>query len=95
MRIITIVAFIFLNLELNAQDGIVKTISTPLPAEEVPQGIITGQIKTTDDKPAANVTVQIRETSKMAITDDQGWFMLRNLKEKKKNKKGGSPTNPA
>jgi len=47
----------------------------------IPAGIIAGQIKTTDGKPAAFVTVYIKENSRTAITDEQGYFLIRNLKD--------------
>lgn len=50
-------------------------------SSEIPTGIISGQIKTTEGKPAAYVTVYIKENSKTAITDDQGNFSIRNLKD--------------
>ena len=47
---------------------------------ELPSGIITGEIKTTDGQPAAFVTVYIKENNKTAITDEGGRFTVRNLK---------------
>ena len=45
-------------------------------SSEKPTGIISGRIKTTDGKPAAYVTVYIKENSKTAITDEQGVFVV-------------------
>jgi iron complex outermembrane receptor protein len=47
----------------------------------IPSGIISGQIKTTYGKPAAFVTVYIKENSRTAITDNQGNFTIKNLKQ--------------
>ena len=47
---------------------------------ELPSGMITGEIKTTDGQPAAFVTVYIKENNKTAITDEGGRFTVRNLK---------------
>ncbi|HYC30033.1 MAG TPA: TonB-dependent receptor, partial [Chitinophagaceae bacterium] len=49
--------------------------------EEIPAGVITGQVRTTDNQPAAYVTVHIKENSKAAMTDENGYFVVRNLKE--------------
>lgn len=52
------------------------TISSDLPA-----GSISGQIKTADGQPATFVTVAIKENGKMTLTDDNGYFVIKGLKE--------------
>jgi len=47
---------------------------------EFPAAIITGEIKTTDGQPAAFVTVLIKENNKTAITNEEGRFIVKNLK---------------
>jgi iron complex outermembrane receptor protein len=48
---------------------------------DIPSGIISGQIKTADGLFAAFVTVSIKENNKTAITDEQGKFTIKNLKD--------------
>lgn len=48
---------------------------------EIPHGSVSGQITTTDNKPAASVTISLKETNKFAITDESGNFILKNIKE--------------
>lgn len=44
-------------------------------------GMISGKITTTDGQPAASVTVHIKENKRTAITDEQGNFIIKNLKD--------------
>jgi iron complex outermembrane receptor protein len=48
---------------------------------EQPTGIISGQILTTDNQPAAYVTVTLKGTNRTTMTDEKGHFILRNVKE--------------
>jgi iron complex outermembrane recepter protein len=48
---------------------------------EISSGVISGQMKTTDGQPAAFVSIYIKENNRTAITDEQGNFTIRNLKE--------------
>ena len=48
---------------------------------EVPLGSVTGNITTTDHKPAAYVSVVLKGTNKYSITDENGNFTLKNIKE--------------
>src|SRR5262245_32157245 len=41
--------------------------------------IIKGKITTADDKPAADVTVVVKGTSKGALTNAEGFFIIKNL----------------
>ena len=49
--------------------------------EENAAGMISGQIKTTDGLPAVFVSVYIREINRAAVTDENGNFTIKNLKE--------------
>lgn len=46
----------------------------------MPLGVITGQVRTADDKPAAFVSVFLKENSKTTMTDENGSFTLKNIK---------------
>jgi len=48
---------------------------------EVALGSVTGNITTTDHKPAAYVSVVLKGTNKYSITDENGNFTLKNIKE--------------
>ncbi|MDB5208859.1 MAG: TonB-dependent receptor [Flavisolibacter sp.] len=48
---------------------------------DLPAGMITGTVSTTDNEPAAFVTVHLKGTNKATITDEHGNFVVRNLKE--------------
>ena len=47
----------------------------------MPFGSVTGNVTTTDHKPAAYVSVVIKGTNKYSITDENGNFTLKNIKE--------------
>lgn len=81
VRKLLILALIALGLNAPAQEGFVQQAALNIPAEEVPAGIITGQVLTTDQKPAAYVSIQVKENNKTALSDENGWFSIRNLKE--------------
>jgi iron complex outermembrane receptor protein len=81
MKQFVFVLLMITGLDALSQNDFVITnerINTPL---EIPSGIISGEIKTTDGLPAAFVTVYLKENSKTAITDEQGRFVIKNLKE--------------
>ena len=57
-------------------------VNSPAKAlSEVPFGSVTGNVTTTDNKPAAYVSVLLKGTNKYSITDENGNFSLKNLKE--------------
>jgi iron complex outermembrane receptor protein len=66
-------------LNATAQNNL-NTISATTPVEQ-PAGVISGQIKTSDDRPAAYVSVYLKESNKVTMTDENGFFSLRNIKE--------------
>src|SRR4030095_2004838 len=47
---------------------------------ETPFGSVTGNVTTTDKKPAAYVSVVLKGTNKYSITDENGNFVLNNIK---------------
>src|SRR6185369_7756758 len=55
--------------------------STAKALSEVPFGSVTGKVTTTDNKAAAYVSVVLKGTNKYSITDENGNFTLKNLKE--------------
>lgn len=65
----------------NAQ---VKTLAadveTPAPTEDAETGSIQGKITTTDNEPAAYVTVNLKEINRFTATDERGFFLIRNIK---------------
>jgi iron complex outermembrane receptor protein len=82
VRRIAILSLLALSLEGFSQTGLVNDIS-PKPDNiiEIPAGMITGQVKTMDGQPAAFVTIYIKENSKTAMTDENGMFVIKNLRE--------------
>src|SRR5438045_4364178 len=48
---------------------------------EVPFGSVTGTVTTMDNKPAAYVSIVLKGTNKYSITDENGNFTLKNIKE--------------
>ena len=80
MRKFGIIALVLLSLDAFSQNNL--TGPNPVTIQsEIFSGVIAGQIKTTDGQPAASVTVSIIENNKSAITDEQGRFSIRNLKD--------------
>src|SRR5882757_5108707 len=80
MRKLGIIALIFFSLDALSQNNLTTTDPATVPSE-IFSGVITGQIKTADGQPAAFVTVSIIENDKFAITDEQGRFSIKNLKD--------------
>lgn len=79
-RFVTIV-LLLISLKSLSQNNFVGINERTNSQSEIPTGIITGEIKTTDGKPAAFVTVNIKENGKTTITDEQGRFSIRHLKD--------------
>ncbi len=52
-----------------------------LAGEPGPGGTVSGKVTTSDDKPAAGVTVQVQGKKRSTLTDEDGGFVLRNLPE--------------
>lgn len=81
MRRLTLILLILISQDVLCQEAYVNTSIATNRTSEVPGGTITGEVKTTDGKPAAFVTIYIKENNKTAITDDQGRFAIKNLKD--------------
>lgn len=87
MKTLGLIALLVLSLDALSQNNLTTTAapatptSSATPPSEIFVGVITGQVKTADGQPAAAVTVSILENGKFAITDEQGRFVIRNLKD--------------
>lgn len=81
MRTLGIIAFILFSLDALSQNGFATTTEPITVPAEIFSGVINGQIRTTDERPAASVTVSILENGKFAVTDEQGRFSIKNLKD--------------
>ena len=56
------------------------TTENSLFADDTESGVIQGRIITTDDQPAAYVSVGLKEINRFTITDEKGIFSIRNIK---------------
>jgi len=81
MKKIAVIVLMSVSLNGLAQTGWAVADQKIHLSPEIPSGTISGQIKTTDGKPAAFVTVYIKENSRTAITDEQGNFNIKNIKD--------------
>jgi iron complex outermembrane receptor protein len=81
MRILGMIALLVFSLDALAQNNLTTTADLAISPVEIFSGEVTGQIKTADGQPAASVTVSIVENGKFAVTDEQGRFFIRNLKD--------------
>src|SRR4030095_5298228 len=80
MRKVCLLALLALGLKGFAQ--MEMAVSAPVRSgPEVPFGSVTGNVTTTDNKPAAFVSVVLKGTNKYSITDENGNFILKNIKE--------------
>jgi iron complex outermembrane receptor protein len=64
-----------------AQNQVTSSTTSVRLKDEVPGGVISGHITTTDGQPAAYVNISLRGTNKYTTSDEQGTFTLRNVKE--------------
>ena len=65
----------------NGQDKIAAVPSEKfLFTDDAENGAIQGRIITTDDQPAAYVSVGVKEINRFTITDEKGFFSIRNIK---------------
>lgn len=81
MKTFAAIVLMMISLDALSQNDFVTTNERINILQEIPNGIISGQIKTADGQPAASVTVYIKENSKTAITNEQGKFIIKNLKD--------------
>ncbi len=64
-----------------AQNTHISPTTEVLPSDhETPPGTIKGKIVTTDGKPGAYVNVVLKETNKATVADEDGVFIIRNIK---------------
>ena len=80
MKGLALIVVMMIRLDVMAQNDLSATNRTN-GQEEIASGIISGQIKTTDGLPAVFVTVYMKENNRATVTDDKGYFTIKNLKE--------------
>jgi iron complex outermembrane receptor protein len=82
VRSIAVLSLLALSLNGIAQQELAFTNNSAVKHSiETPSGVITGQIKTTDNQPAAFVTIYLKESNKTVFTDENGYFTIKNVKE--------------
>lgn len=81
MKKMAVIVLMSLNLNVMAQNGWAVSDRIIHIEPGIPSGTISGEVKTTNGQPAAFVTVYIKENSRTAITDEQGRFVIKNLKD--------------
>ena len=83
MKKLFLIGFLLAGLfSANAQlRTIATTIENPSFIYDADGGSIEGKIITTDNQPAAFVTVGLKEINRFTITDDKGNFILKNIKQ--------------
>lgn len=59
---------------------VLLTAQTVFANEEEPTGGLKGTVVTNDNKPAADVEIQIKSTNKTAVTDEEGNFIIHAIK---------------
>lgn len=77
MRKIYFLSLLTLSLTGFAQNSVAFVDPPFYTPVELPTGLISGQIITTDNQAAAYVTVSLKGTNKITITDEQGFFSIR------------------
>jgi iron complex outermembrane receptor protein len=80
VRKICVLSLLALSLNGFAQTGLSFAAQSIGFADEVPNGSISGKINTTDNLPAASVTVAVKGTNKFTTTDENGFFIIKNVK---------------
>src|SRR6476469_7922947 len=64
-----------------SQSNVTMNAQPPAVVADAPSGIVSGNITTTDKEPAAFVTVILKGTTRSAVTDENGFFEIKNVKE--------------
>jgi iron complex outermembrane receptor protein len=77
---ILIIGLIALSINGFAQHSLNITDNNTNTGEQ-PAGSVTGQVKTNDGQPAANVTIYLRELNRAVVTDANGYFLIKNVRE--------------
>lgn len=80
MRHFFFLLFCFFSICLNAQSRLLPVSASAVRHNELANGILQGEIRTTDNQPAAFVSVQLRGTAKATATNEEGLFILKNIK---------------
>ncbi|MES1216495.1 MAG: TonB-dependent receptor, partial [Bacteroidota bacterium] len=81
MRKVLLLFLLAFNLKGFSQNEIAVINPSALINPESLLGVITGQVTTTDNKPAAYVTIALKGANKFTITDETGYFAFKNVKE--------------
>lgn len=81
MKKLALLIAMMMSLDVMAQNDLSIADHRTTSLEEIATGIISGQIKTTDGLPAVFVTVYMKENNRATVTDDKGFFTIKNLKE--------------
>ena len=81
MRKIVLLGCLALSLNGFAQNELAIASKPIISLPEEQAGIITGQLLTTDNQPAPDVTIGVKGFNKITSTDENGYFTIRGLKE--------------
>ena len=81
IKIYTFLALLICIFPAAAQQTAFVSNSAVILTEEGKTGTVQGYITTTDNQPAASVSVILKGTNKGTITDDNGFFVLKGVKE--------------
>ncbi|HYO21241.1 MAG TPA: TonB-dependent receptor, partial [Flavisolibacter sp.] len=76
--------FVFLLTGVFVTEAQLAQINAPTEStrfiDEAESGIVQGRITTTDNQPAAFVTVSLKEINRFTSTDESGFFLIKNIK---------------
>lgn len=77
-----LISFFLLSgvISINAQVSSVAVETATGLIDEIETGSIQGRITTTDNQPAAYVNVSIKENNRTSFTDENGFFIFKNIK---------------
>lgn len=64
---------------ISAQSSFVGSLSDKVVPDNIGSGIISGTVSTSDNKPAAYVTILIKGSKRSTLTSEDGSFVIRNL----------------
>ena len=76
-----LISFFLLSgvISINAQVSSVAVETATGLIDEIETGSIQGRITTTDNQPAAYVNVSIKENNRTSFTDENGFFIFKNI----------------
>ncbi|HET7899304.1 MAG TPA: TonB-dependent receptor, partial [Flavisolibacter sp.] len=81
VRRIALISLLALRFPAMAQTALADVSTPVVTLEDIPAGVISGTVKTADGQPAAFVTVLVKETGSRTLTDENGFFSIRNLRQ--------------